>query len=212
MAFVTIPKVPSAPKKSGVRFASCPPASAWDAVLSKLPFGRMTSRLAIASRTLPPRRPPNPVLPELIEPPTVLPAALRGIVGRANPFDSTKSSTSFQVAPASTVTVLVSGSSARTLFILRMSTRTPPRFGTEPPHQPVPPPRGVIWSRLSSLSLTRAATSSVVCGRATKSGYRRHCRSAIFGREAKSWLYTMRSNSERATRSGPSVFTRRRYA
>src|SRR5881296_3745606 len=34
----------------------------------------------------------------------------------------------------------------------------------------VPPPRGVIWGRLSSLSLSRAATSSVVCGRATKSG------------------------------------------
>src|SRR5881296_3745604 len=89
---------------------------------------------------------------------------------------------------------------------------TPRGGGTEPPYHPVPPPRGVIWSRLSSLSLTRAATSSVVCGKATKSGYSFHWRRAIFGRDAKSWLYTIRSNSERATRSGPRVFTSLRYA
>ena len=211
-AFVTMPRVPSAPKNNGVRSASAPPASAPDAVFRRLPSGRTTSRFATASRRLPPRRPPNPVLPELIAPPTVLPIALSGTCGRAKPFASTKSSTSFHETPASTATVRPSESMPRMWFIFRMSMRTPPRFGTEPPHHPVPPPRGVICSRLSSLSLTTPDTSSVVCGRATKSGYRRHCKSAIFGRDAKSWLYTMRSNSERATRSGPRVFTSLRYA
>src|SRR5437763_2688988 len=42
----------------------------------------------------------------------------------------------------------------RMWFIFRMSMGMPPRCGTEPPHHPVPPPRGVICSRLSSLSLT----------------------------------------------------------
>src|SRR5207249_2690222 len=86
------------------------------------------------------------------------------------------------------VTVRPSGSNFTMWFIFRMSIRTPPRFGTEPPYHPVPPPRGVICNKLSSLSFTRAATSSVVCGKATKSGYSFHWRSAIFGRDAKSWL------------------------
>src|SRR5438445_68582 len=202
VAFVMIPRVPSAPRKSEVRSASWPPASALGAVVRSFPSGRTTSRFAITSRRRPPRSPPKPVLPELIAPPTVLPTAFVGTNGSANPFDSTKSSRSFQVTPASVVTVRPSESSARTRFIFRMSMSTPPRFGTEPPHQPVPPPRGVICKRLSSLSLTRAATSSVVCGRATKSGYSFHWSRATFGRDAKSWLYTIRSNSERATRSG----------
>src|SRR5437773_1525637 len=101
-AFVTMPRVPSAPKNNGVRSASAPPASASDAVLRRLPSGRTTSRFATASRRLPPRRPPKPVLPELIAPPTVLPIALSGTFGRANPFDSTKSSTTFHETPVST--------------------------------------------------------------------------------------------------------------
>src|SRR5207245_9971935 len=80
VASVMMPNVPSAPKKRGVRFARWPSASESDAVLSKLPSGRITRSRAIASRRLQPRGAPKPVLQELIAPPTVLQIEFMGTI------------------------------------------------------------------------------------------------------------------------------------
>src|SRR5438046_8737542 len=126
-AFVTMPRVPSAPKNNGVRSARAPPASASDPVLRRLPSGRTTSRFATASRRLPPRRLPKPVLPELIAPPTVLPIALSGTFGRANPFDSTKPSTTHHEPPVATHTARPPASLPRMDFLFPTTTPTAPR-------------------------------------------------------------------------------------
>jgi hypothetical protein len=86
--------------------------------------------------------------------------------GKRRPASSATRCSAASTQPASTVIVLLAGSSARTLFMRERFTITcvPEASGVAPPHMLVLPPCGTMATRASASSATTRETSSVLAG------------------------------------------------
>ncbi len=101
-----------------------------------------TSTSSTESMSLPADTVPTPIPPQAIQPPTVE-NLLDGEDLTLIPFFSRNQSRSAHRIPASTLTVLRTGSKEITLFMVFMSRTMPPLTGMEPPNGEEPAPRTI---------------------------------------------------------------------